>query len=245
MSPCWKRLPDSRATGAWQMAADDWMLVRAEAGDCLFRIYEFETPTVSLGYFQTCGLLESVASLAGLPWVRRQTGGDLLVHDRELTYAIAAPVEALGGPRDLPCRVHRAVSAWLNTQGIECVCQAEAGKISRDGAPAGMLCFLHPAAGDVLFNGCKVMGSAQRKRRGAVLQHGSLLLGTCPLAPWLPGLANLGAPTVGIGPEGLARCLEFALGGSACPVAWGDEAKIQIAELSRSRYLNSEWNESR
>ena len=245
MSPSWKRLPDSRASGAWQMAVDDWMLGRAEAGGSLFRIYEFETPTVSLGYFQSYGRLKSVPSLAGLPWVRRQTGGDLLVHDRELTYAIAAPVEALGGTRDLPCRVHRAVSTWLKTQGIESVCQPEAGKISRDGAPAGLLCFLHPAAGDVLFNGCKVMGSAQRKRHGAVLQHGSLLLGTCPEAPWLPGLADLGAPTAGIDSDGLARCLEMALGGNAGRMAWGDEAENQIRELETSRYLNSEWNESR
>lgn len=245
MSPAWNRLPDSRASGAWQMAADDWMLGRAEAGECLVRIYEFETPTVSLGYFQACVRLKTVPSLAGLPWVRRQTGGDLLVHDRELTYAVAAPAEALCGTRDLPTRVHRAVSDWLKRQGIGCVCQPEAGKISRDGAPAGMLCFLHPAAGDVMFNECKVMGSAQRKRNGAVLQHGSLLLGTCPAAPWLPGLADLGAPTAGIGPDGLAGCLEIALGGKACHMAWGDEAEIQIKELAKSRYLNSEWNESR
>ena len=171
MSFVWKRLPDRRASGAWQMAADDWMLSRAESGDCLFRVYEFEEPTVSLGYFQSWERLKSVPSLARLPWVRRQTGGDLLVHDNEITYAIAAPIETLGVVRDFPCRVHRAVSEWLKTLGIETQCQPEAGKISREGAPAGMLCFLHPAAGDVLFQGCKVMGSAQRKRHGAVLHH--------------------------------------------------------------------------
>ncbi len=245
MSYVWKRLPDRRASGAWQMAADDWMLSRAEAGECLFRVYEFEAPTVSLGYFQSWERLKSVPSLARLPWVRRQTGGDLLVHDNEITYAIAAPVEALGVVRDLPCRVHRAVSEWLKTLGIETQCQPEAGKISREGAPAGILCFLHPAAGDVLFQGCKVMGSAQRKRHGAVLQHGSLLLGTCPAAPWLPGLTNLGATIAGIGADGLAQCLEVALGSKAGLRSWCDEAEIQIRELATSRYSNSEWNKAR
>jgi lipoate-protein ligase A len=141
--------------------------------------------------------------------------------------------------------VHRAVSDWLKERGIETVCQPQAGKIIREGAPAGMLCFLHPAAGDVLFQGCKVMGSAQRKRHGAILQHGSLLLGTCPAAPWLPGLANLGAPTAGIVADGLAACLEIALGSKAGHVSWGDEAEFQIREVATSRYLNSEWNESR
>lgn len=227
------------------MAADDWMLGRAEAGECLIRIYRFETPTVSLGYFQACSRLKAIPSLSGLPWLRRQTGGDLLVHDRELTYAIAAPVEELGVTRELPCRVHRAVSEWLKNLGVESECQREAGKISRVGAPAGMLCFLHPAAGDVLFQGSKVMGSAQRKRRGAVLQHGSLLLGTCPAAPWLPGLADLGAPTAGIGSDGLARCLENALGSTAPGICWetGDESEIR--EIEKSRYLNPDWNETR
>jgi len=241
----WLRLEDKCASGSWQMAADDWMLSRAEQGECLARIYTFAAPTVSLGYFQSAECVTGVPSLARLPLVRRMTGGDLLVHHLELTYAIAAPVEALGNVRDLPCRVHRSVSNWLARLGIETACQGVAGKIVHADAPQGMLCFLHPAGGDILRSGHKVMGSAQRKRRGAVLQHGSLLLGTSPAAPWLPGLADLGASISDITTDGLAACLELSLGSGLAPVEWPVECSVDIASLDQSRYQSADWNRSR
>lgn len=241
----WTRLPDRKAAGTWQMAADEWMLGRAQAGECLFRVYEFDTPTVSIGYFQPSGAVKSDSRLANLPWTRRQTGGDLLVHDRELTYAIAGPAGALGPARDLSCRVHRSVADWLQVNGMDVGCQSEPGKISMAGAPGGVLCFLHPAAGDIVFRGCKVMGSAQRKRHGAVLQHGSLLMGTSPAAPWLPGLKDLGGAVTGLNSEGLARSIEKALGAISLPGNWDDGAEAEIRSLEESRYRNPEWNEAR
>lgn len=241
----WLRLEDRCASGSWQMAADDWMLSRAEQGECLTRIYTFAEPTVSVGYFQAAGGISAVSTMSGLPMVRRLTGGDLLVHHLELTYAIAAPVGAVGNVRDLPCRVHRSVSLWLQRLGINTTCQAAPGKIPHAEAPPAMLCFLHPAAGDVLRNGYKVMGSAQRKRHGAVLQHGSLLLGASPAAPWLLGLADLGAGIAGIGADGLAACLEMSLDCQLTRVDWPVESDAEIACLDQSRYQSAEWNRSR
>jgi len=241
----WLRLEDRCASGSWQMAADDWMLARAEQGECLARIYTFAEPTVSLGYFQSANGLADVPSLACLPMVRRITGGDLLVHHLELTYAIAAPVEALGNVRDLPCRVHRAVSHWLRRLGIETTCQGVAGKIAHAEAPQGMLCFLHPAGGDILRSGHKVMGSAQRKRRGAVLQHGSLLLATSPAAPWLAGLADLGASIGDITADGLSACLESSVDSGLTRVDWLMGSSADIASLDQSRYQSMEWNRAR
>ncbi|MBM4095437.1 MAG: lipoate--protein ligase family protein [Planctomycetes bacterium] len=245
MPPNFLRLPDRKESGPWQMAADDWMLGRAESGECLLRVYEFREPTATLGYFQPSGVARSSPAFDGLPWVRRQTGGDLLVHDRELTYSVAVPEGKLDGIRDLPCRVHKSVAEWLSDLGIETACQPAKGVIERPGAPSGVLCFLHPAAGDVVCRGSKVMGSAQRKRRGAVLQHGGLLLGTSPRVPWLPGLAELGAPVSAITLDGLCRCLEKALGCEMVTGAWDDEAEEEIRRLEETRYRNPQWNESR
>src|SRR5205085_3279818 len=53
------------------------------------------------------------------------------------------------------------------------------------------LCFQRRSCGDLVTCGYKIMGSAQRRRHGAILQHGSLLLGRSHAAPELPGIAEL------------------------------------------------------
>src|SRR5262249_51509935 len=84
-------LPFQTASGAWNMAADDALLESAAGGIASLRFYTFETPTLSLGYFQNAAHARSLPQLAGLPWVRRPSGGAALVHHHELTYALALP----------------------------------------------------------------------------------------------------------------------------------------------------------
>lgn len=71
--------------------------------------------------------------------------------------------------------------------------QADTGDRAREGKPGAchFLCFHRRHAGDVVVEGCKVLGSAQRRHEGAILQHGSLLLSQSPYAPSLLGLQQL------------------------------------------------------
>src|SRR5579883_966589 len=89
--PYCRLLPDSTADGPWQMASDEVMLESAAAGAASIRFYRWSQPTLSLGYFQREAVRRSDPRLARLPFVRRATGGAALVHDNELTYAIALP----------------------------------------------------------------------------------------------------------------------------------------------------------
>src|SRR5262245_54161477 len=84
--------PFLTADGPAQMAADEALLEHAHAtGGRALRFYTWEPATLSLGYFQPAAERLPDPRLAALPYVRRSTGGGAIVHDRELTYALAFP----------------------------------------------------------------------------------------------------------------------------------------------------------
>ena len=84
-------LPLVPTAGDWNMAADEWLLVRAvEAQEAALRFYAWDRATVSLGHFQQVEALPS--HLATLPVVRRLSGGGAIIHDAELTYSLVLPV---------------------------------------------------------------------------------------------------------------------------------------------------------
>ncbi|QDT69993.1 Octanoyltransferase LipM [Planctomycetes bacterium MalM25] len=201
---------DDPAAGAWNMAIDEALLESAVAGGpATLRVYRWE-PTLSLGYFQPYADRAKHPASAALPCVRRSSGGGALVHDQELTYSLtlsAADFGKLDLPYPLYCAAHRAVIAALVELGGDSerltLCDPTKGAPP---AEEPFLCFLRRADGDLLVgpphpgavhgrpvNGrYKVAGSAQRKSRGALLQHGGVLLERSPLAPELPGLGDLG-----------------------------------------------------
>src|SRR4051812_49790187 len=89
------------------MAADEAMLEAAAAGAASLRFYAWEPATLSLGYFQPEAVRHTDARLAALPFVRRPSGGATLVHDHELTYALALPPGPPWQPPGSPA------AAWL------------------------------------------------------------------------------------------------------------------------------------
>lgn len=201
---------DDPAEGAWNMAVDEALLESAVAGGPpTLRLYRWE-PTLSLGYFQPYADRTKHPTSSALPCVRRSSGGGALIHDQELTYSLtlcAADLAKLDLPFPLYCAAHRAVIAAVVELGGDAqrltLCNPDGGAHP---AEEPFLCFLRRADGDLLVgpphpgavhgrpvNGrYKVAGSAQRKSRGALLQHGGVLLRRSPSAPELPGLGDLG-----------------------------------------------------
>ncbi|HEV3345298.1 MAG TPA: biotin/lipoate A/B protein ligase family protein [Pirellulales bacterium] len=173
------------------MAIDEVLLERAVLEDrAHLRIYAWAGPTVSIGYFQ--GIDERAAHPAsrGCPLVRRPSGGGAIVHDQEVTYALAVPgAWRASQQRDLYHRVHRGlVESLVGLGAAATLCPPRpAGEAKTD----PFLCFQRKMEGDVAIGDCKVIGSAQRRGRGAVVQHGSILLGASPAAPELPGIEDL------------------------------------------------------
>lgn len=167
------------------MAADDAM---PAAGPAL-RFYFWSEPTLSLGYFQPAADREAVESLKPLPLVRRSTGGAAIVHgDGDLTYSISIPADRqYHGGESWVCRMHQAIQTALSAYGV----RAEGVVCGNEKKLGPVLCFRHQTPADVLVGSHKVVGSAQRKSRGSILQHGTILLKKSRFAPELPGIEDL------------------------------------------------------
>jgi lipoate-protein ligase A len=111
----------------------------------------------------------------------------------------------------------------------------------------GPLCFRHFTAGDLLIDSAKVVGSAQRRQRGAILQHGGILLAQSPFAPELPGIGELTGRPLDI--EETATALQAAFvretGLELVAAGWTSNEESRIEELVNEKYSRSEWNDKR
>ncbi len=162
------------------MARDESLLVRVGRGESppTLRFYQWEPPTISLGYFQKYADYEALPPPAGdLAVVRRLTGGGAILHDQELTYSITVPLNHVllqGGPNKLYERAHDAIITVLGAAEIQA---NRCGTTDDSGAAKGpFFCFERRHCLDVLIGNEKLAGSAQRRTREAVLQHGSIVL---------------------------------------------------------------------
>lgn len=237
-------LPHARASGPENMAADEALLETAMLGRASLRFYGWSEATVSLGYFQSEKLLAAHPELAGLPFVRRHSGGGALVHHHEVTYALALPA---GPPWQAKeswlCRMHGIIGAALARLGVT-VASCAGGMEERS---PGLLCFRHITPGDLLIAGHKVVGSAQRRQRGALLQHGGILLATSPHAPMLPGIRELAScdlPTVEL-VEVIRAEFAHQTSWSLVSDPWTSLEIRQIEQVIESRYATEAWNRRR
>lgn len=170
--------PIDAAAGALNMAVDEALLQSVQSGGPpVLRFYTWAPACLSLGRNQPArGLYDAArAAAAGIDIVRRPTGGLAVLHDRELTYCVLAPLDLLGGPRAAYAAINAALVDGLRASGVPVEQAAHAAPrapVHASDAP----CFRTPAAGEVVARGRKLAGSAQRCERGALLQHGSILL---------------------------------------------------------------------
>ena len=167
---------DTPRAGAWNMALDHALLESVQHSPrAVLRLYRWQPACLSLGRNQPArGQYDEAAARAlGMDIVRRPTGGMAVLHDGELTYAVVAPVDLLGGPRASYRAINAALVAGLQKLGAPAEL-APGGKRSPFGAVHP--CFAEPAAGEVVARGLKLVGSAQRCEKRALLQHGSILL---------------------------------------------------------------------
>ncbi|MDH4122232.1 MAG: lipoate--protein ligase family protein [Deltaproteobacteria bacterium] len=168
---------DGAPSGEDNMARDAWLLAEAERlGRPLLRLYGWERPTLSLGRAQRLERELNLEVLAQdhIPLVRRMTGGRAVLHGHDITYALAAPEGTYGGLMDCYRLTAGALLAWLKALGVPASSQPFTRAEQTGGANAN--CFAAPSACEIVVHGKKLAGSAQRRRAGAWLQHGSIPL---------------------------------------------------------------------
>ncbi|HEX9483348.1 MAG TPA: hypothetical protein VF929_02165 [Gemmatimonadaceae bacterium] len=144
-------------------------------GHSVLRVYEWSRPVLSLGVNQRARGVYDLAAVErrGIEVVRRPTGGRALLHHREVTYAVAAPVTTGEGLAAMYRRVNDLLVSALSLLGVRV---STAAPSQRAATPSPRPCFAEPAKGELVVDGRKLVGSAQWRDAGAALQHGSMLV---------------------------------------------------------------------
>jgi len=219
----------------------------AAGGGFSLRFYRWLQPTLSLGYFQRYDDRRQHAASLNCPAVRRATGGGAILHDREVTYSFAAPPGHHLSVKHLALyeTIHAVLIDVLAGYGIQAaLCRGEGRERNRTET---FLCFQRRSPGDVLLSDIKIAGSAQRRCRGAVLQHGSVLLACSPTAPELAGLAEVAAISLSFDQLVQAWLPKLA---ETFSIEWQagiltDSEQRRSAELAREKYDSAEWTRHR
>jgi lipoyl(octanoyl) transferase len=217
----WRLLEHGEASPARNMAVDEALL--REVREPVLRIYGWDVPAVSLGYFQPAALVPE-----GRPFVRRYTGGGLVDHAHDVTYTVvlprAHPWMQLSAPASYE-QIHLGVQAALAACGIESELTPTASTAESEA------CFQKPVRFDIVAADAKLSGAAQRRTREGLLHQGSILL---PDSARNRDLRRDFA-------QAFAKRLELSLKSGDLTEAESARAKA----LERDRYTTDAWNKSR
>jgi lipoate-protein ligase A len=172
----WRLLIAAPRSGAENMARDTALQARAaRTGETVFSIYSWSWPTLSFGRNQPATGLYDLGKIraGGIDVVRRPTGGRAILHHREITYSVTAPVKDALPLRETYSRINQILQTGLSRLGVV----VEAVPRSLPTRPPGVRsCFETPGEGELIAHGSKLVGSAQWRDDGALLQHGSILV---------------------------------------------------------------------
>ena len=212
----------------------------------VLRFYQWDRPTITLGYFQPADVCdEHPELLRRCELIRRPTGGGAILHDAELTYSLALPADwpAAAHPTQLYPIVHRAIAAVLNELGV--AARLYDGPSLGNGQRGPFFCFARRHSYDLVVNGDKIVGSAQRRRPGAILQHGSIMLGRAEPQPCV-GVNDLAATAISAGvlADRLAVRIADALGAEVTPSRLSD-AELALAAEIAVKYRSDSWTRQR
>jgi len=229
-------------SAALNMAIDEALLECAEIPS--IRFYRWDHAALSFGYFARFAEVASYAKEREL--VRRWTGGGIVFHRDDLTYSIVIPASDAAfsdSTMSIYEKVHRALRDALASDGkrtelatVAAVCDR---RIQINSAVTDRRyndCFANPVHADVLVNGQKVAGAAQRRTRTGLLQQGSIQLATGRVRP-TGGHVDLGNGLAGRFASKLSdRCVEKFL----------DKRLIKRArEIAAQKYETAAWLQKR
>lgn len=259
----WRLIDTGSLPGPVNMAIDEALLRSFDPASSrpVLRLYGWSPPALSLGRFQSAGqvLNLELCREAGIAVVRRITGGGVIYHADELTYSIVcAPgqIPPAASVKDSFRVLTRFLLEFYHRLGLDAA-------YALDAAPAGTrlgertaFCFAGKESFDILANGCKIGGNAQRRLKGLIFQHGSIpLLNRAPI-----GLGYMREPDSGpaVAATSLAECgvvagaerLRTELAVAFSDVFAAELCKDRLSELEqadaehlcRVKYASNSWN---
>ena len=172
----WRLLLAPPRSGAENMARDSALQARAaRTGETVFSIYSWTSPTLSFGRHQPAAGLYDIEKIrsANIDVVRRPTGGRAILHDHEVTYSVTAPLGGAAPLRETYSRINRILVDGFGRLGVGVELAPTQDRAS---PPSTRPCFETPGEGELVARGSKLVGSAQWRDDGALLQHGSILV---------------------------------------------------------------------
>ena len=266
-------LDTGESSAAWNMAVDELLFESCQAhlrnnrppeeAPVTFRVYAWSPPAISLGRGQPAERDIFLGRLAdeGIDICRRLTGGRAVLHDCELTYSIIGSQALLG---DAIEETYRRISQGLAEGLASLGAQVELAPPSGSAYASQGSCFATASVWEIAIGGQKMVGSAQCREGGAVLQHGSILLRSSEerLASLLKprgaerllsrrahaiGLWEILGEEIPFGDvaDALKAGLEKVLGFRFSPRALSEVENARALKISRARYENEEWTLAR
>jgi len=268
----WRFLIDGKLSPSENMAVDESIFQCVQSGRSVptIRFYNWEPSTVSCGYNQKADKEVDFIALKenGYGFVRRPTGGRVVLHDNEVTYAVISPIigRLSGNVTESYSEISKALAKGLELMGINV--DFEKGNLSSTHQRQAVNpCFTSSSRYELSYQRKKIVGSAQVRKNNCFLQHGSILLDydQSKLAYILSGLSDeqkermanyLKRKTISINgilnvPISYRKAVRLLMEGFK--KKWGNDDfmihenietyEVVIAERLRlSKYLTDKWN---
>lgn len=231
-------LPERHAGAAENMAVDFLLLRRyPNPTHARFRAYGWHRPAFTFGYSQKIAAVRAELPLDEMPFelCRRVTGGGLVDHRQDWTYALVVPrghavheARAVESYRIVHACLARALEAVGCAVALKTTCEPDAC----DAGPG--VCFKRAELHDVIHceTGAKVAGAAQKRTKDGLLLQGSV---------WRPALGAFDVDALG---ARFADELAIALALETSPCGWPDFVEEELSGLT-DQYASAEWNEQR
>jgi lipoate-protein ligase A len=252
-SMLWRFMYTPADDGPGNMALDEALMGRAvRTGEAVLRVYSWRSPTLSLGRNQRARGAYNLAAAKrlGVSFVRRPTGGRALLHDHEITYSASLPTATPEEAAAAYSFINRFLVDGLSRLGVAAKLATGMASIS----PGLRPCFDAPSEHEIVVGVKKLVGSAQWRRGGALLQHGSILvrddqamIGDLMVGGWdeTPAAATL-AQALGREPsatevgEAISAALAAAVG--HVPLPFESDAELrEAADTFRTTYRDDAW----
>jgi lipoate-protein ligase A len=244
--------------GSWNMAVDEFLLSRlTDRPSSSLRFYQWERPTASLGCSQDAARAVDAdfCRRCGVDIVRRITGGKLVLHHREVTYALVSSDDSLFSMTVTESyrRISQALSLGLQKMGLR---SELAGTPPTEYSRGTLPCFSLPSRDELQAEGKKIVGSAQKRIGKMFLQHGSIplehdeaLLRSVTRLPAegdrmrMTSLSELlGSPvSFDWAVERLQEGFAEFFGAAFQRLAFTPEERDAIRRLQRQKYEDAEW----